>query len=419
MPDLSTSPRPRLRRTELLVITGFFATLACLLAYLFTTCVPAGDGAAYLDQVLGGRLAERTLHLGYLVQLWVFAGVFGDGGAALVSALWAVIAALAAWRGAGVLLRGRGPWWLPLVAPALLMGMAPFWRHALFPEVYGPSAAALLAAAALRVGRRPLAAAALAGVAVAMHPGALAWVPALALMGARPWRWVGGALVLPIVVAVAFHGDYLHGDRGVLQQLDWPRPWLAAQRAWRLLAAAAPLTGALVLLGALDPAARRNVMLPGVVGLALAVLTDWRDDVPAALPALYLAALCAPAGARVLMDGLAGHRRVVEAGIVALLVFGIGDATSAQDRARRVTEREVAAIRALGELKSPPLPWGTFGERARYEHYVTRPPLAEGEQHVKLPPGRAFPPRTCEEQRELVLRIGGRVFVCAREPAAP
>jgi len=50
---------------------------------------------------------------------------------------------------------------------------------------------------------------------------------------------------------------------------------------------------------------------------------------------------------------------------------------------------------------------------------VTRPPLAEGEQHVKLPPGRAFPPRTCEEQRELVLRIGGRVFVCAREPAAP
>jgi hypothetical protein len=415
MPDLSTSRGPRLRRTQLLVIIGFFASLACLLAYLYTACLPAGDGAAYLDQVLAGQLAERTLHFGYLIQLWAFARVFGDAGAPLLSAVWAMVAAVAAWRGAAVLLRGRGPWWLPLVAPALLLGMAPFWRHALFAEVYGPSGAALLSAAALRVGDRAVASAVLAGVAVTMHPGSLAWVPALALMGSRPWRYLGGSLVLPALVAAAFHGDYLLGDRGVLAELSWPRPWLAAQRTWRLLAAAAPLSGALVLLSALDPVARRTVVAPGLAGLGIAILTDWRDDVPAALPALYLAVLVAPSGVRLLLDGLAGQRAWVGAGVVALLVFGMGDATSSQDRARRIVERDVATIRALGELPASPRPWGTYGERVRYGHYV---PTPEGSTHVMLPPGRAFPTASCEEQREQV-QVDGRVFVCDRRPVDP
>ncbi len=414
MPTLSTTSRALPNAIQVGVITAFFLALCGLLAYLATGSIPAGDGVVYLDQVLGGNLRERTLHLGYLFQLAALAALFGDTAAPLLSALWAVAAWIAAWWGAGALLGDADPTrrrLLALAAPAFLAALIPFWEHALFAEVYGPAAAALLWAAALRLRGRDLGSAAAVGLAAAIHPGSLAWLPALALMGPRRLRYAAIASLFPAALAVVFFGDYVLGGRGVLASLEWPQPWRASQRAWRALVWGASVIAALPILGLLDGRTRRRLLLPLTAGIAAAVLTDWYRDVPAYLPALYLLALAAPVGVEVLSRGGAGRQRAVFVGAAVVLAFQIGEATSHQDRLRRALDREVAALQAL-DAPDPPLPWGSFGERARYRHYV---PQAVGPRHVALPLGDPFDRGICPDQTP---RIVGdlQVFVCPSDP---
>jgi hypothetical protein len=369
----------------------------------------------YLDQVLAGNLRERTLHLGYLFQLFLLASLLGDVGATLLSALWAVVAWVAAWWGALALLGPevtRRRRLLALAAPAFLAALIPLWEHALFPEVYGPTAAAVLGAAALRLHGRTWLSALAAGLAVTMHPGALAWLPTLALMGPRPGRYAVAVLVFPAVLAVALYGDYLMGGRGVLAAVDWPDPWRASQRAWRAMVWGAPLTAALPAAALLRADVRRRLGYPLAAGIATAILSDWYHDVPAQLPALYLLSLAAPAGLAVLAGQAAPRRRVVLGIAVVVLGFQIGEATSHQDRRRRAVDREVSALRSWAGEEAP-LPWGSFGERARYEHYV---PGATGPAHVALPLGTPFPAGVCPSQTASLAGVL-QVFVCPGRPA--
>jgi len=385
---------------------------AGLIAYLFTARLPAGDIAVYLDQVNAGELGERTVHLGYLLQLWLSYRVLGDAGAPLLSAGWAMVALLAAWWGATALTEGRVR---ALAAPAFLVTMPLFWEHALFGEVYGPAAAALLAAAAARLHGRVLAPALLVGVASTIHPGSLVWLPTIALMGARGrGLLIGIAALLPALVALLFAGDYVLGDRGLVAGLQWPQPWRAAQRAWRALVWAAPLSGTLPLLGLLLPAGRRWIVVPLLPGIVLSILTDWYTDVPATLPALFVVALLAPAGLDVLLAAVPRHRRAILAGAALLLAFQLGEATSVHDRARRRVVAENEAIEAYAEGAAA-MPWGTFGERARYEHLV---PEHAGPRTVSLPPGTPFAPGACP--RAQAVPAGGlQLFVCPHEPQHP
>ncbi len=415
MQTLSTISRVRSNSIQLAVIVSFFLLLCGLLLYLATGSIPSGDGVVYLDQVLAGNLRERTLHVGYLFQLAVVASLLGDVGATLLSALWAMVAWIAAWWGAQALLGPevtRQRRHLALAAPAFLAALIPLWEHALFPEVYGPTAAAALGAAALRLHGRPWLSALAAGVAVTMHPGALAWLPTLALMGPRPGRYGAAVLAFPAVLAIALYGDYVMGGRGVLAALEWPDPWRASQRAWRALVWGAPLTAALPAAALVRADVRRRLGYPLAAGIAAAILTDWYHDVPAQLPALYLLSLAAPAGLAVLAGRAAPRRRVVLGIAVVVLGFQIGEATSHQDRKRRALDREVRALQSwAGE--DAPLPWGSFGEQARYDHYV---PAAAGPAHVALPLGTPFPAGVCPGQTA-ALAGGLQVFVCPGSPA--
>ena len=382
------------------------------MAYLLTTRLPAGDIAVYVDQVTAGDLGERTVHLGYLLQLRLLCRVLGDAGAPMLSAAWAMVALLAAWWGAAALVRGRV---LTLAAPAFLLSMPTFWEHALFGEVYGPAAAAVLAAVALRLRGGVLAPALLVGVAATMHPGSLVWLPTVALMGTRGRaRLVAIAAALPTAVALAFAGDYLLGDRGLVAGLAWPQPWRAAQRAWRAWVWAAPLSGTLPLLALLHSDGRRRVVLPLIPGITLSILTDWYTDVPGTLPALFVVALLAPAGLHALIRAVPRHRRAILAGATLLLVFQVGEATSVHDRARRRVVRENEAIEAYAG-QATAIPWGSFGERARYRHLV---PEHAGPEHLSLPPGEPFPPGCCPQQRAVVA-AGSQLFVCPHEPSQP
>lgn len=400
----------------MVVIIAVFLASAGLLAYLFTAALPAGDAAVYLEQVQQGIFRERTVHLGYLLQLGVWVALAGEHGPPLLSTFWGLVGlAAAAWAGAALVQDRR----LAVAPPLLLLGMAPFWEHTLFAEVYGPAAAALLLGAALALHGQRLAAAVALAVACLMHPGSLLWIPALIWLcssvrpRARTSLLMAAVIGLPtLAVAGGFAGDYLFGDRGVVALLDWPNPWRGAQRAYRLALVAIPLTGPLLLLGLARPVARKLGLAVGV-GLLAAIFFDWRDDVPAALPALYLAAPLAAPGLAVALERL-GPPRLVALVVALLLVFQIGEATTQQDRARRHVEREVAAIQLLGS-EAPPLPSGSFGERVRYHHYV---PSAAGPQRVRLPPGTPFDAAVCPDQTG---RVAGtiQVFVCAHAPAEP
>ena len=411
MLDLSTETPPPLTSSHLFVIIGFFLLCGGLLGYLFTAAVPAGDAAAYLDQVLDGRLDERTVHLGYLVQLWLAAGVLQDAAPAALSAVWGMIALLALWRTSIAL--GERPW-AALAAPGFLVTTVPFWTHSLFAEVYGPSAAALSVAVLLRLRDRPVAAGLAAAAAASIHPGALVWVPTLALMGNQRVRFTAAAILPVATLAVWFADDYLFGGRGLLPTLAPPQPWFAAQRAWRTLVWGAPLTAGLCLIGLFDSRARRRLMMPLLLGIALSMLTDWYADVPATLPALYLLALLAPAGARRVVRYGSGAPRIAALSVLVVMVFQLGEATSVHDRARRDTEREVQAIHAL-DRPAAPQPWGSFGERARYLHYVQD---ATGPMVVSLPPGRPFPAGTCPRQGATSVD-GLELFLCPHPPFDP
>ena len=417
MPTLSTEPEAPLSRTYLFGIIGVFLLCCGLLSYLFTPSLPAGDAAAYLDQAAAGDLARRTLHLGYLVQLWVFAWLLGDPGAPLLSALWGASVPIALTLGAARLLPSGRPRALALAAPVALLGARAYWTGSLFPEVYGPAAAALVWSAALRLQGRSPASAVLAGVAIAIHPGSVVWLPTILWMGPRAkarrrGAFLAAALSIPALFLLASPGDYLLGDRGLLSVLAWPDPWNAVQRAYRATAGAYPLIGALLLVGLVRSDVRTRVAWPLLLGLVLAGATDWRDDVPAFLPAVYLAPLLA-GPALAVVKSLGARPAVI--GLLAILAAAqIGEATSRHDRARRVTDREVTVLRELALDGAPPLPHGTYGEAARYRHYVG-PGVAPA--HVQLPPGRPFAAGSCPDQRP---RPAGasQLFVCPHPPGS-
>lgn len=416
MPTLSTEPGTPRSRRYLLGIIAVFATSCALLGYLFTPSLPAGDGAAYLDQVAAGDLGRRTLHLGYLVQLLPLQRLLGDSGAPLLSAVWGASVPLAlAWGSAALLPPGR-PRALALGAPIVLLGAQAFWHESLFPEVYGPAAAALAWSAALRLQGRTPWAAVLAGVAVATHPGSVAWLPAVTWLGPRRpvshhAGFLAAAMAIPALFALAAPADYLAGDRGLLAVLSSPDPWHALQRAYRATAGAYPLTGAVLLAALPDRRIRARVGGPLILGLALAMALDWRDDVPAYHPVIVLLPLLAgPALAQILR--VVGSPRIPLAALALLAAAQIGEATSAHDRARRVADREVAVLRELALDESPPRPHGTYGEVARYRHYVGS---GTDPHHVQLPPGRPFAPGTCQDQRPRALETA-RIFACPRPP---
>ncbi len=392
---MSTVSNARRDRLHLAGIIAVFVTATGLLGYLWSPLLPPGDAAAYVEQALARRLAERTVHLGYIVQLAALVPRFGDAAAPLLSAAWSLVGLAATWSAARALVGRRST---DLVAPLALLGAAPLWTHALFAEVYGPSAAALALAAGLALRGHRAAAAAAAGLAVSMHPGALAWLPTVALLsprrpGGHAWRdrmlLVVAAAAPCLVLAAIVPADYLLGQRGVLAVAATPHPWPALQRMVRLAAGSAPLLGGLATLGLLDARGRRwaAAMLPGVV---LTLLTDWRDDVPAAWPALLLSAPMATLGASWVLER-AEHRRGAALVLALLLAAGIGEATSRHDRQRRILSRQVDALRHLAGDETPRAA-GTYGERVWYTHYAGP---ARSEETVLLPPGTPWPADRC------------------------
>jgi len=390
--------------------------MACgLLAYLFTPSLPAGDSAAYLDQVDAGDLGQRTLHLGYLVQLWAATRPLGDAGAAALSAIWGLVALGSLGWASRALAGPEQPRWVAFAPPIALLGAAPFWTHSLFPEVYGPAAAALTLATALRLHGRAAAAAVVVGLAVTIHPGSLVWLLPLAWIGRERATgriaFAAGALAIPAAVVLGSPGDYLLGERGVLAALEVPRPWAAAQRGYRLLAAAFPLTGALLAAGWLHRPTRERLAVPALAGALLTLGIDWRSDVPAALPSVYLAPLLAAPAVELLRRRLGAPRAVVAA-LALLAAAQIGEATSRHDRARRIVDRQTETLRTLARRAAPPAPWGPYGERARYAHYVDG---ARGPVHVALPPGVPFAPGACPAASSEPAG-DGRVFTCPGPP---
>ncbi len=422
MPTLSTDRKQRSSIAYVLVIIAFSLTTVSILAYLYTPSLPAGDAAVYLEQVQQGVFRERTVHLGYLLQLWASQALAGVHGPPLLSVIWGVLGlAGAAWAGAALVTDRR----LAAVPPLLLLGMAPFWQHTLFAEVYGPAAASLSIGAALALHGRWMLSACAVSLACLMHPGSLVWVPPLVWLAAavrppaRPRPAPGTrvpyaalALLPTAAVAALFAGDFVMGERGVAALIDWPNPWGGAQIAYGVGGGAIRVTGRLLVLGVGRRAGGPLGLAVGV-GLAAAICMDWRDDVPAALPALYLAAPLAAPGLAVALERL-GPPRVIAAVALALLVFQIGEGTTHQDRARRQVDREVAAIRALAS-DAPPLPTGSFGERRRYLHYA---PTAAGPRHVQLPLGTPFGTAACPGQEAHQVEKM-QVFVCGRAPAEP
>ena len=128
----------------------------------------------------------------------------------------------------------------------------------------------------------------------------------------------------------------------------------------------------------------------------------WVQRRPAAAAAIALGAVLAIGGPTVF--GLQQQRAKV----------AVTSERDEADRQRRRAEREVATLQALDGPEAP-RPWGSWGERARYTHYLGE---TEGTAWVALPPGTPFPPGICPEQREIDTGAG-RAFVCEapRTPA--
>lgn len=394
------------------------ALAVVLLGWLFTPCLRSGDAAAYVEEAMalrGGGPLLRPLHAGYVAALAAVspAGPGADAAANALSAGLAAIALASARSTASSLGAGRVA---ALVPVWFLLGASPFLDSALFAEVYGPAAAALLASAALGLSGRTWAVPVLAGWAVTVNPGAAAWIPTLSLLAARGGirRSVTGALcVLPAAALGALWVDgWLAGPRGALAAWDGDvGPVLSLQRAWRLGIEAAPATLPLLAMGGLTGPRGRAYALAWLPGFALTcAAVDRRGDVPAHLASLVLLAPLAGLGAEAVARAFAHRRRgtfPAAVGVAMLLAFQVGEGTSRHDRLRRRAARAAGACAALGELDPPPLPVGPWGAVRLCRHQAPGLPRGGGDgvanpHRVIVPPGRA---PTAAEARDAAPRM--------------
>lgn len=376
----SAGPSARGGSTQALCLL-VLAVYTPLAAYLFRATQHTGDGAAYTLQAAGGAALDRAVHGGWLVPLsgWTRALEWLGVAPSAATNLLSLIAMGGALAGIAVLgaelAAGRGRRWDGLLAPATAMGAVVVWDAATFCEIYGPLAAFCVGAVlAGRRGRWPAAAAWLF-LALATHPGALALLPGLLVLGSRApdgsqpaqpqWAQVGlagaGALALAALWVLLLGPDAWLGPRGILAPGADVGPWQALQRAWRLLARDLGITALPLLIGAVaawsgDDAPRRRWLLG--VGLLLGgtvVGLDRFSDNPAGLPLFLLAcplAALAPSAVRTL-PSRARRASVVLLG--AILVLGVAEATTRQDAVARRAVRE-QALRAE-QCAQPPEAW--------------------------------------------------------------
>lgn len=375
-PDTRTDvrdPSPTPQPAVLFLAVGIAALYGAGIAYLGRPVPASGDGAAYLLQALDGQPLARSVHVGALAPFWVWVRALTGLGAS--PALAASLGSAAVMGAAGVVaerlarsLAGqRRASVATLLAPAVLLASQTAWQAALFVEVHGALALATACAVlALRSGSRGWAAA--WAVALAIHPGALALLPGVLVLGGPvDHRRAAGAVAVSgmVLLLLAALPGWLHGERGILSAAAFDRsPWQSLQGAWRLVErdlglAALPLLAGLI---SGDEGRRWGLgILTLAVGAALG-LDRYTDNV-GQLPALILAAPLAGLAPRALGQLAPGSRRPAALAAVALVALGIADATSLQDAHSRQLSREALAL--TGRCDDPPArPWA-LAMRAR------------------------------------------------------
>jgi hypothetical protein len=357
---------------------GAYAALA---GYLFRGVQYTGDGATYVLQAMDGSAWDRSLHVGYLASLksWVWAaghlGLDASTAANLLAASWCAVALLLVTiLAAGLLADLPGaasqPRWYrfaPCAAPLTVLAAAASWDAALFAEVYGPLATAVLATAlALRRGRDRTASLFLL-LAALIHPGAWALVPGLLIATGRradrrTARLLGMALLPWLGCLVLLAPEWWSGGRGLLALPGFERsPWQSLQAAWRLLSrdlgvGAAPVLLAAVLVTARADCRKARSWLLGVLvmGLGAALGLDRYPDNCGQLPALWMIACLSPLAVGWLpVLGETRAQRFAALAWAVLLALCIADATSRHDALARRAERANTA-RAQGCAPSEP-----------------------------------------------------------------
>jgi len=372
---------PRSWRAGAALLGGY----GLLSAYLFRAVQHSGDGAAYVLQAIEGSPWERSVHVGYLAALhgWVWAaGQLGIGPSAAANLL-AVLCTASALILVTALSAGlmdelpapthAAPWrtFAPLAAGLTLLASAHSWDAALFAEVYGPLATAVLGAALALQRGRDRTAAALVLWAVLIHPGAWALLPGLAVATGlkadrRTARLAGMALVPWLVCLALLAPEWWSGGRGLLALPAFERsPWQSLQAAWRLLSrdlgiAAAPVLLAAVWVASSEHARAGRRWLVGVLLMAAgaALVLDRYPDNCGQLPCLWMAACLAPLALSWLVALPQPRAQRLAAGAW-LLVLGlcIADATSRHDAMARKAERATLARAEHCPASPEPASW--------------------------------------------------------------
>ncbi|MCO4771965.1 MAG: hypothetical protein KDA24_18180 [Deltaproteobacteria bacterium] len=358
-----------------LLVLAVYTPLAL---YLFRATEHTGDGAAYTLQVSAGVALDRAVHAGWLAPLTAWTqlldlfGVPAAGATNAASALAMGLGLLGLERLGRELARETGGRATDgLLAPATALCSVAVWDAATFCEVYGPlSATCIGAVLALRSGRSVVAGIA-AFAALAVHPGALALLPGLLILGTPPGRNLRPAfeaVVVTTVLATAWvlllgPSSWL-GPRGLLAPgADVLAPQ-ALQRAWRLLARDLGISALPLLVGGLLAWTRRDARgLRWLMGCGLLLLgtvlgLDRFSDNPANLP-LFL--LCTPLAALAPAALRAFPPRAARAGsflVVAVLVLGIAEATTRQDAVARSASKAAEARQLECDSPGPAgVPW--------------------------------------------------------------
>lgn len=353
-----------------LLVLAVYTPLA---AYLFRATQHTGDGAAYTLQAAAGPVLDRAVHGGWLVPLAAWTRILGRLGvdpSGATNALGAVAMGAAlvgvALLGAEVARDGGGRRLDGLLAPATALGAMVVWDAATFCEIYGPLTAFCVGAVwSCRRGRW-IAGAAWLFLALATHPGTLALLPGLLLLGSRggdrtAGRALVGAVALAALQVLLLGPDAWLGPRGIFAPGADVGPWRALQRAWRLLARDLGVTALPLLIGAVLAWAGSGLRRRWLAGAALLLLgtvvgLDRFSDNPAALPLFLLTcplAALAPSAVRSLP---AQTRRPAVLLLGAVLVLGVAEATTRQDAVARRAVRE-QALRAEQCDEPPPPAW--------------------------------------------------------------